>query len=108
MEWLSSGHLAGVKQPVQISGSESLSVEVHVCVRVFAMRYQYSATCFFRETLKTIEYINTFYLGALALLACPFHPDLSAPFTANPASHGPCVRMALRSIKTGRTLLHYG
>ena len=71
MEWLSSGHLAGVKQPVQISGSESLRIEVHVCVRVFAMRYQYSATCFFRETLKAIEYIGTFYLGALALLACP-------------------------------------
>ena len=69
MEWLSSGHLAGVKQPVQISRSESLSVEVHVCVRVFAMRYQYSATCFFRDALKDIECLGTFYLGALFLRA---------------------------------------
>ena len=69
MEWLSSGHLAGVKQPVQVIGSESLSVEVHVCIRFSAMRYQYSATYFFGDALKDIERLGTFYLGALFLRA---------------------------------------
>ena len=69
MEWLSGGHLAGVEQPVRIRGSERPSVEVHVCVRVFAMRYLYSATCSFRDALKDIERIGTFYLGALFLRA---------------------------------------
>ena len=65
MEWLPSGHRTGVKQPVQISVYESLSVEVNVCVRVFAMRYQYSAIVLFRDALKDIEGTVTVYLGAL-------------------------------------------
>ena len=60
MEVLSSGHRAGVKQPVQISVYKSLSLEVNVRARFFAMRYRYYATFLFRGALKDIECAVTF------------------------------------------------
>ena len=65
MEWLSSSHRVGIKQPVQISVYETLSVGVNVRVRVFVMRYQYSAIVLFRDALKDIEGTVTVYLSAL-------------------------------------------
>ena len=65
MGWLSGSRRAGAKQPAQTSAYETLSVGVNVYLRVFAMRYKYSAIVLFRVALKDIEGSVTVYLNAL-------------------------------------------